>query len=185
MVHLQSNSNIHSQGGGGPIVSQWSHSLSFHILDIVVTMMIRGLIHLCCSSKSNPVLYIHFPRRAFVDVQSDRGEGFEYDANSWLIPENTLQKGTGKSYKQTNRAAILQCIFLHPFLDLKNVNALHASQIQKCSGCFIVSCYIPNIDIEMCTTVLTVFIWFGSNPKIYVSLCISLYLFISSWYTPK
>ena len=90
--------------------------------------------------------------------------------NTWLDPDDTLHKSTSKRHKTDEKLPILQCTFLHQYLEfLKIIIPLNPAPFKECIGII----KNPNIGGETCTTVLSVYS-FGSNPKNYLSLCIDL-----------
>ena len=96
--------------------------------------------------------------------------------NSWYpnlqIAEGELhnKKGISKHHKTDEKAPILRCTFPHQDLDFSLNIPPHSAPFQKCSGVTNIN---TNVDGETCTTVLS-FFWFGSNTKIYLSLCRAL-----------
>ena len=68
----------------------------------------------------------------------------------------------------------------HSSINIRKKNKLHPAPIQKYSGLY--KYIIPKIDVESCTTVLSVFLGLVPTPP-KLSLCRAL-IFALSWYTP-
>ena len=92
-----------------------------------------------------------------------------YDNRMIMAPDDTVHGCTIKRNKTYEKATILWCTILHKYLEFVWKKIAHYTQNPFKNE--VVSKYFnPNIDREICTTILSVFFWFGSNPKCFFSL---------------
>ena len=85
----------------------------------------------------------------------------------WLVPNETLYKGTSKNHKMDEKSPILRCTFIHQCFIQKKSIPLHTSPIQLCSGIYI---YInPYVVGETCTAIFQFFCLVLTHQK-YLSL---------------
>ena len=86
--------------------------------------------------------------------------------------ERELNNNKGNKYHKTNeKAPILQCTFLHKYLDFfEKIAHYNQTPFKNSAG----QLKTPIFHGETCTTILQVF-WFGSNTK-------HIYLFVELWF---